>query len=785
MNKTHPALIAALVATFACAALAQPIAPAVPALPTEPVVSDADLINTSPLAQPANPSTLAQPLNPSAATVQAAPAEQTIRLPLRRLINARDPIMLRTASSVYTVFVPKSARFEMSSASMHLEFTNSIALLSERSVLRVVLNDVIIAQYYLERDNPSRAVEIDIPLRLMKDGFNRLQFIAAQHYTYKCEDPSAPELYTEINPDRSYLTATGILKPIPARLSFLRWWLDEKFWAPYEFNVVIPGARPMSDLHLALGSIVTQGVALALDTQPFIVRVSNNLRAGMDNLVVGTMNELSAYLTATEVGSINGGFLAIKPMPGDPTRAMIIISGRNEQEVGQTALAFGLINFPLPDSQFATIDRLNLPTTPPYIRNAPLNMPGVYSFDQFKYRTRTIKGWNTGGYDIPVYMPGDISKDDASNAELRLNFAYGAAMRKDSTFNVWINGQFQTTIRLANQDGAIHNGHRLFLPMKAFQPGRNDVSLVPAMVPLYSDQCQILQDENLVFTLYDDSEFIFPRALRRARLPSLGLFSQTAFPYSAPPDGVETAVCVAGRDEETVSAAWTVMGKMAQISGALLSKAEVSFKPPRSKKSLLVIGPRDQLPAEVLEKAPVSPLEVGRIRYLVSAVPKPRRDATTPVDEFLQKIRGQPTGNTDVAPPAVAELNLTADLAEETVMIQYESPFNVGFPVTLITAGNSRRLVEGAYALQDRRVWDNLTGDLAAWSLREDSLAVAKVGPDFVFKATSIASRVATRFDANPWLLAISVIGVLALLGGAAAYALRRRERQEEEKGSG
>ncbi len=43
-----------------------------------------------------------------------------------------------------------------------------------------------------------------------------------------------------------------------------------------------------------------------------------------------------------------------------------------------------------------------------------------------------------------------------------------------------------------------------------------------------------------------------------------------------------------------------------------MHRLEVGFKAPRSKKSLLVIGPRDQIPEEVIAKAPVSPLQVGQ-----------------------------------------------------------------------------------------------------------------------------------------------------------------------------
>lgn len=734
-----------------------------------------------PTAPPTAPTAgLAVPLpSPTPAAEALREKTQTLRLPLRRLIPAIAPIMLRNASSVYTVFVPQSARFKSKTYNLRLKFTNSIALLTERSVLRVVMNDIIVGQFYLDRANPFNEVDLEVPMSLVQTGFNRLQFIVAQHYTYKCEDPSAPELYTEIDPDQSYLTTTGEWQAVPERLSFLRWWVDEKLWVPYQFNVCIPSSGAMSDLHLAWGAIVTQGMALAVNNQPFRVSTATALRPGMDNVVIGTMNELSPFLTATEVGSINGSFLAIKSLPGDPAHCMIIVSGRNDAEVSQTALALGLVNFPLPDSKYALVGQMTLPDSASYVRNAPVQVPGIYSFRQLGFRTLTIRGWNTGTYVLKVYMPGDISRDDQSNAELRLNFVYGAALRPDSVFNVFINGQFQTAIRLKDVEGAKHGDHRLYLPMQSFQPGLNEIELAPKMVPLMSNQCEILQDENLHFTLYEDSEFVFPKALRKARLPSLGLFSQTAFPYSSPPDGAETAVLVAGKDADTVCAAWTLMGKMAQISGALLFRTEISSKLPRSKKSLLVVGPRDEVPVEIFAKAPVSPLQVGKMRYVVSTSPKPEKYATSPVEEFLEKVRGQSAERGEPEPPSTANFDLTADLIDDIVATQFESPFHTGYPITVVTAWDASNLLAGMNALQEREVWDNLAGDLAVWNTSPESLAVAQVGPGFIYKVTNVATRLANRMDQQPWFFAFVVLVVMILLGLGIRSVLRKREDPE------
>src|SRR5690606_6428284 len=59
---------------------------------------------------------------------RTGPREETMRLPLRKLIGVKDGMLLRNASNYYTLFVPQSARLKLKSCTLHLDFTNSIAL---------------------------------------------------------------------------------------------------------------------------------------------------------------------------------------------------------------------------------------------------------------------------------------------------------------------------------------------------------------------------------------------------------------------------------------------------------------------------------------------------------------------------------------------------------------------------------------------------------------------------------------------------------------------------------
>ncbi len=672
----------------------------------------------------------------------------------------------------------------MKSCKLHLRFTNSIALLSERSVLRVVMNDKIIGQFYLTRDQPNHSVDIEVPLEYFNLASNQLQFIVAQHYTLECEEPAAPELYTEVLPDQSYFEAVVTMNDVEPRLSLLRDMIDQKLWDPYKFHICMPGGSGagMTDESLALGSVITQGATLNLDYRPAVVTTGDALLAGVDNIVVGTSSELTPYLTSTEIGSINGSFIAVKQLPGDPEHFMLLISGRSMEEVAQAAYAFSLINFPLPDSQFAQISQIDFPEEPFYLKNAPIRDPGIYSFRQLGYdKMRTIKGFNTGSYQIEAYMPGDLSPDDASNVELRLHFVYGAALRSDSVLNVFVNQEFQHAIRLDDVRGALHDDHRVYLPVQAFQPGRNVVDIAPRMVPFVTDQCELQQIENLLFTLYYDSDFVVPNLARKTRLPNFALFSQTGFPFTSSPDGFDLSMMVTSKDNTTICAAWMLMGKLAQINSSILNRAEITFNLPRSDKNLLVVGPVDTLPAEVLDGAPVSPQNLGRARYLVSVSPKPEATAVGPVDEFVAKLRGQDVERNEPEQPSTVNMEMQSTLKDDSIAFSYENPFHVGRAATVFTAASPDNLYRGLYKLQDRRYWDNLGGSLMVWNEKSPkTLAAARLGPEFVYGIKSSFIQATNSFNRNPWLFTIFVFGAIGIVAFLLYTMLSKRDKPKD-----
>jgi len=347
--------------------------------------------------------------------------------------------------------------------------------------------------------------------------------------------------------------------------------------------------------------------------------------------------------------------------------------------------------------------------------------------------------------------------------------------------NVFINDTFHQSMRLNNMDGAFHGQKKIFLPTRGFLPGLNNVRISPLMVLLETGECELNQIENLLFTLYDDSVLVMPDLLKGAVLPSLGLLSQTGFPYTASPDGMDTSIYITTREPDSVNAAWTFMGKTSQISGTLQHRAEVSYRMTRSRRNLLVVGPAAALPDEVTNGAPVNFADLGRYRYKVSANPEPGSALPSGLDEVMNRLRGSsPEAKLMLERPDVVEMDAQSKLEEKIVMAQFETPTQMGFLTTVVTAPSSEKLLAGMNFLQERTFWNRLLGDLAVWETKKDSLAVTKVSPEFTYGASSLTGRARESMRREPVVFAIVTILVLALAGLLTRYVLAARKRELE-----
>src|SRR5450830_7505 len=139
---------------------------------------------------------------PRLAGTAVAPAVKEVPakiVPLSSLSSRVGAIRLTRLDGSANLSIPASRREIIKSAVLHLVTTNSISL-NDRSQLVVRVNNRTVAQLQLSAKQPEITADIRLPAELLQPGYNQLSFRVAQHsQDVECEDPNAPELWTEID----------------------------------------------------------------------------------------------------------------------------------------------------------------------------------------------------------------------------------------------------------------------------------------------------------------------------------------------------------------------------------------------------------------------------------------------------------------------------------------------------------------------------------------------------------------------------------------------------------
>ncbi|MEM8933966.1 MAG: cellulose biosynthesis cyclic di-GMP-binding regulatory protein BcsB, partial [Acidobacteriota bacterium] len=414
----------------------------------------------------------------------ATPAPPRSPVPLAKVLERSAHIELHTSNAQQTVFLPISPRHRVLRATLHVEFTSSIALKDDRSLLRVGLSDRIIAQLPIRHKNPNGVYDIELPTRLFEPGYVPLTFWVAQHYTFRCEDPSAPELFTQIDVDRSTLTLDVepiALDPTLAELDDL---IDSRLWDDYDLTVVTPSQ--VDDDRLEPAALVTQGAALRLRFKPLTVHhalvespseprregrfpgIDATSFGGRDAVLIGTAQELVGLVDDALIRDIDGSFLGIYPQDAAPHRFVLVVSGTDPESLLEAARAFASSSMPLPDTASTRIDAIDELDVQPGTAHHVVHQNRTYRFADLDFRTTTLQGMSAPSIEIDVWVPPDLYALETANVELSLHFAYGAALRRDSTFQVYLNDRFERAIYLRNESGDVFRDYKVQIPLRSF-----------------------------------------------------------------------------------------------------------------------------------------------------------------------------------------------------------------------------------------------------------------------------------------------------------------------------
>lgn len=725
--------------------------------------------------------TLAAPSAASSGQAQVpATGNGAAAISLATLDNLSGPLRLAGQRVSTSISLPLSARERVESATLHLVVTNSVSLLSDRSQLAVRVNDTTIAQLALSSKQPETTAEIRIPPELLRPGYNTLGFAAAQHSTENCEDPNAPELWTEVDTSASTLRMQTTLAPITTpRLSDLDDLIDPKQWGTRSFAIV-NAAHPVNDTQLATGGFVAQGIALRLrylsapprvtDAQPgagggVAPGLALGKLDGADVFVIGTREQLRPYLDPQVLARVSGAFLGLYPRPDDPRRFVLVVSGRDDAEVERAARVFAHRDLPLPRRGELAVDALDEAAVAPWSTSRVLAGTEPRTFRSLDFRSRTLGP--TDRAEMRIALPADVYAPEDAQVSLDLNFTAGAKMRGDSVLNLYLNDRFEQVIALDHSEGGVIRHYRVSIPLRSFRAGENTLSLRPVLVPSVSDRCTVLQSENLRLTIFEDSTIKLPPASHFTTLPDLARFAESGFPYTAHPDGGDLALTVAGRDNETIAAAWALTGKLAQASGEPLSRAQITFGAAAPARQAILVGAAPTLPPQALEGAPWQPGHSERVAD--SIVPGEARTVS-----WLPWGLG---GRAEAAPQATGSGEVVVrgalPLAGQLLVMQYRD--TSGRAMTLFTAASASDLAQGVGRLVEPGLWSGLDGDVSLLDVSRGQWWTARVGSTFEFGRTGVWDHLGFLVSNHPWFGYAALVALLAALAATTTLLLRRQ----------
>ena len=242
-------------------------------------------------------------------------------------------------------------------------------------------------------------------------------------------------------------------------------------------------------------------------------------------------------------------------------------------------------------------------------------------------------------------------------------------------------------MRLDSPTGTFIENYELNIPTYVFQPGSNTISFA-AHLNSGGQVCDLLQPDGMFFTLYENSSIKFPPMPHFVELPKLELFMHSGFPVTRWPDGHEAYVWLADKDERTLAAALNLVGLATQRNGFPLFGLTFTYDRPAAAGELLVVGVAPAVAREIRSAAPLKLLEEG------VTVPYP-------------VVRGWNTESVSATSRQQSALG-----AGRGLLMQFQSPFEAGRSVVMLTASGADDLLATSRLLLTGQVQSQSRGDL-------------------------------------------------------------------------
>jgi hypothetical protein len=515
----------------------------------------------------------------AAAPAAAAEFQPTYSATLKQL-GADYPMHLRGVEGNNSVSFDVRADQVVTGGRVNLEYSYSPALLSELSQLNVLVNDQVAASLPLPKENAGSLQNqvVEIPSHLVTE-FNRLTLQLIGHYTMQCEDPLHSSLWAKVsNTSQLQLATTPVAMPDDLAILPLPFF-DSRDSRLLELPFVF-AASPDNPSLEAAGAVASWFGAMASYRGAHFPVTLGQLPAKGNAIVLLTGSASMAGVQAPQDGPAS---LSLMANPNDPFGKLLVISGRDSQQLKQAALALVSGSKALAGPS-AHIDRVeSVQPRKPY--DAPNWLPSdrpVTLGELADAKRLSVTGYDPGTISLPMRLPPDLFNWEQKGVPLHLKYRYTPQpVSENSSLLISVNNKFlkslplpsqenlaaQSLLAQLQQDDSLLRETKLLLPLDSL-PLQSALQLRFMYDYIKQGECRDIIIDNMRGTIEPDSSLDLSGYEHFMAMPNLGVFQGSGFPFTRLADLAETTVVLPdGASVEDVSLYLDVLGRFGDSTG--------------------------------------------------------------------------------------------------------------------------------------------------------------------------------------------------------------------------
>jgi len=603
---------------------------------------------------------------------------------------------LRGKTGKYFITLPIPKRFNVQKLRTEVKYTPSLVLNQSRSIISIVANQNIIRQFRLNeqqhKDSGKISITSEIPINFLDD-YNKIGVQLIQHYASgSAEDAGAPELWSQIDLQNSFVEVDFKLKDFEEKISSIENFLfDPKNIIKDSVNFVFP--KIPSDVDFFNYGFMANQIGDMLKFRDIDFSISTKIMKNRNNVIILPRKDLDALFKdcSSKIKNFKekiAGNINLIQNPKRTDKGILVITGDSQEEIKRSLFRLANRDIFILEEQNIKVFNTEIPTaskpftTPNFVKTGKKIL-----FSELGYKTKTFFGEFSEPLFLNFKIYPTIKFNDANSITTNLNMIQGGIMRNDSVTNIFLNNVLASQVRVnGNQNsGKSSTSQRFELAKKnlmsaqLLSKGSNSMKIDFAMIPEKSGQGNY-NNKILKLTLRDDSSMFIPQGKTEIELPSLKYIQDLAFPYSIYPDLRKTGILITDFDSRTISSAMYVsffLGKMIDYPSYRLT-----ITPDINKvldKDIITIGNQIERYSMLYKNAPIRFTKDGVIKETALS-------SKFTTDDSNRRVKKQ-TATTKV----IESINFNDYLIAQT----YQSPFNKKRVVLEITAHNPKTLING------------------------------------------------------------------------------------------